>query len=58
MWESKSETPPTWSGCQWVRITLSMVAFSCSRAVLREVNHEGFPSPVSIRRRLGPWPTR
>jgi hypothetical protein len=25
---------------------------------LREVSQDGLPSPVSIRRRVGPWPIR
>lgn len=50
--------PPTWSGCQWVRITWEMEAFSEDKRDFREVSQVGLPSPVSIRRRVGPWPTR
>lgn len=35
-----------------------MEAFSDERTFWRAVSQEGFPSPVSIRRRVGPWPTR
>jgi hypothetical protein len=35
-----------------------MEAFSCDKMVFREESQEGLPSPVSIRRRVGPWPTR
>jgi hypothetical protein len=52
--ESRSGMPPTWSGCQCVRITWVMDAFSCSRVVFRDESQAGLPSPVSIRRRVGP----
>jgi len=35
-----------------------MEAFSADRRCFREVSQAGLPSPVSIRRRVGPWPTR
>lgn len=52
-----SLTPPTWSGCQWVRRTADMLAFSEERVFLTLVSQEGFPSPVSIKIREGPEPT-
>lgn len=58
MWARMSFTPPTWSGCQWVSITLLRVAFSEERIFWMVVSQEGFPSPVSIRMREGPVPTR
>lgn len=53
-----SFTPPTWSRCQWVRITESRVAFSEERVFLMLEIQEGCPSPVSIKMRVGPEPTR
>jgi hypothetical protein len=41
-----------------VSITWEIDAFSAERMVFREVSQEGLPSPVSIRRRVGPWPIR
>ena len=41
-----------------MRITWEIEAFSVERMVFREVSQEGLPSPVSIRRRVGPWPIR
>jgi hypothetical protein len=35
-----------------------MEAFSWWRRVFREVSQVGLPSPVSRRRRVGPWPIR
>jgi hypothetical protein len=35
-----------------------MEVFSEARRVFREVSQVGLPSPVSRRRRVGPWPIR
>lgn len=53
-----SFTPPTWSGCQWVNITASRVTFSDDSVFLMFEIQEAFPSPVSIKMREGPEPTR
>ena len=56
--DSASLTPPTWSGCQCVRMIRSICAFSSESAFCRESFHVGLPSPVSISIRFGPEPIR
>ena len=50
--------PPTWSRCQCVSNTLSIVQFSSFRTLERTDWYFSFPSPVSIKMRFLPVPIR